>query len=170
MPELVRPAAVYKDSYLAALGEFQAEDRLLDLDPAWLQENFPLYVQKLLDRENPARVPPGFSPETYLWLVEGEEFLGRLSIRHQLVGTLSVWGGHIGYEIRPSARRKGYGTLALKLALPWARELGLGRVLITCDKDNVGSRKIIEAGGGMFESEVRVEGHEQPKLRFWLEL
>ncbi|MER3553249.1 MAG: GNAT family N-acetyltransferase [Meiothermus sp.] len=170
MPELIRPSVAYKDSYLAALQEFQAEDRLLDLDPAWLRANFPVFVRKLLDRENPDKVPPGFSPETVLWLVEGEEFLGRVSIRHQLVGTLSVWGGHIGYEIRPSARRKGYGTLGLRLALPWARQLGLGRVLVTCDKSNVGSRKIIEANAGVLESEVRVEGHAQPKLRFWIEL
>ncbi|MEU9960460.1 GNAT family N-acetyltransferase [Streptomyces sp. NPDC050982] len=72
------------------------------------------------------------------------------------------FGGHIGYGVRPTARRQGYATAMLRDVLPHARDLGLDRVLVTCDTTNVGSRKVIEANGGEFEDE------RGGKLRFWI--
>jgi predicted acetyltransferase len=72
------------------------------------------------------------------------------------------YGGHIGYDIRPSARRRGHATAMLAEALPVAAKLGIDRVLVTCDDDNVGSRKVIEANGGVFEDQRR------EKLRYWV--
>jgi predicted acetyltransferase len=77
-------------------------------------------------------------------------------------------GGHIGYEIRPSQRRRGYGTEILRLTLEKAREWGLRKVLVTSDATNRASRRIIEANGGVFESEVEVESGAKKERRYWV--
>jgi predicted acetyltransferase len=82
---------------------------------------------------------------------EFKEFLGRVGIRHRLTPRLRREGGHIGYWIRPTARRQGHATAAFRASLPMAHRLGLDPVLVTTDETNVGSRKIIEAAGGVFE-------------------
>jgi predicted acetyltransferase len=71
-------------------------------------------------------------------------------------------GGHIGYAVRPTARRRGHATAALALMLPVAAERGIDPVLVTCDTDNVGSRRVIEANGGVLED---VRGQ---KMRYWI--
>jgi len=101
-------------------------------------------------------------PCTTLWWVEDDEYLGRLAIRHRLTEWLRKVGGHIGYDVRPTARRQGHATAMLRAALPRARELGIDDVLVTCDVDNVASRRVIEANGGRFEDE------RDGKLRFWV--
>jgi len=94
--------------------------------------------------------------------VDGADSLGRISIRHQLTPALLEHGGHIGYDIAPKARRRGHGTAMLRAALPVAASLGIERALITCDVDNLGSRKVIEANGGVLEDQ------RAGKLRFWV--
>jgi predicted acetyltransferase len=94
--------------------------------------------------------------------VDGSEFLGRVQIRHRLTDRLREVGGHIGYDVRPSARRRGHATAMLRATLPMARALGIERALITCDTENGASRKVIEANGGMLEDE------RNGKLRFWV--
>lgn len=89
-------------------------------------------------------------------------YAGRLSIRHRLNDRLRVIGGHIGYDVRPSARRRGHATAMLRVALPLARELGIESALVTCDTDNVASRKVIEAAGGVLADQ------RSGKLRFWV--
>jgi predicted acetyltransferase len=100
--------------------------------------------------------------------VEDGEFIGRISIRHQLTDMLTVYGGHIGYEIRPSMRRRGYGTLMLKLVLPEAYRLGLTRVLITCDDTNIPSAKIIESNGGVLIDVQQLDFRPVPTRRYWI--
>ncbi|MDQ2809230.1 MAG: GNAT family N-acetyltransferase [Chloroflexota bacterium] len=170
MPTLVPPAVVYRDSYLAAAREFAAEGRYRQADLAQLRADFPGFVALLRGQQEVAQVSPGRVAETVLWLVEGRDYIGRVSIRHTLNEWLRHIGGHIGYEIRPSRRHRGYGTLILRLALPYARDLGLPRVLITCDADNVGSRRIIEANGGQFENSVLEPDRNVRKLRYWIDL
>lgn len=106
--------------------------------------------------------PAGFVPATELWWVEGDQFLGRVGIRHRLTPALLEMGGHIGYDVRPSARRRGHATAMLLNALLVARDLGIERALVTCDVDNVGSRAVIERNGGVLEDE------RAGKLRFWV--
>jgi predicted acetyltransferase len=93
-----------------------------------------------------------------------------LSIRHELNEWLRTIGGHIGYDIRPSRRREGLGKRQLALGLAEARALGLERVLLTCDADNVGSRRIIEGNGGVLEDEMEDPATGKVKLRFWIDL
>jgi predicted acetyltransferase len=87
---------------------------------------------------------------------------GRVSIRHRLTDHLREIGGHIGYDIRPSARQRGHATAMFAAALPVARSLGITRALLTCDEDNIASRKVIEANGGVLEDK------SSGKLRYWV--
>ena len=101
--------------------------------------------------------PPedGYVPQTVLWWVAGGEWLGRVNIRHTLNRGLLRRGGNIGYEVRPSARRRGHATAMLAAALPVAAALGIREARIDCGVDNVGSRRVIEKNGGVFEREER---------------
>ncbi len=169
MAFLVAPAERYKDNYLQAIQEFQVEGRHTDVNVKRLSRNFGHFLRYLRSQEDPRKVRPGRVPATDLWLIDGDEFIGRLSLRHELSASLLHWGGHIGYEIRPSQRRRGYGKVILRLGLAEARTRGLHRVLVTCDEDNIGSKKIIEHNGGQFENAVDVEGSPVKKLRYWID-
>lgn len=175
MPQLVRPSAQYRASFLEAVREAQAAGsglgETLTWDIAEISADFEGLLRHLARFEPPAELPAGFVHNEYRWLVDGNEYLGRASIRYSLNEKLRQFGGHIGYEIRPSAQRRGYGTLILRLALERARELGLERALITCDVDNLGSRGVIENNGGVLEGEFEVpQYHDKPIRRYWIEL
>ena len=170
MSHLTRPSECYKESYLQALQEFHAEGRHSRLDFDHLTSDFSGFVSGLLDRADPARLMPGRVLETVYWLVDAETYIGRVSVRSELDDYLRDVGGHIGYDIRPSKRRLGYGTEILRLALIEARQMGLGRVMLTCDSDNTGSRRIIEANGGILQDEIIVEEQEVPIRRYWIDL
>lgn len=174
MPILVPPAEQYRDSFLEAVREAQRTGSglgdTLSADPAELERDFPAFLANLRRFEPPAVPPEGFVNSEPLWLVTGDTYLGRVSIRHTLNARLREFGGHIGYEIRPSVRRQGHATLALRLALERARTLGLTRVLVTCDVDNLGSRRVIEANGGELEGEFRVLDYEKDIRRYWIAL
>ena len=98
--------------------------------------------------------------------MENDKIVGTIAIRHYLNEGLLNIGGHIGYGIRPSERRKGYGAQMLALALEKCRELGIDRALVTCDKDNVASAKTAMRNGGVMENEV-VEEDGNIVQRYW---
>ncbi|MEO3754902.1 GNAT family N-acetyltransferase [Streptomyces sp. B6B3] len=180
MPDLIPPTTSVHASFLEAVREYEAEGRgglgddstlgadILRYHPRW--EALPVFAEYVerthaLARDETER-PAGHVPTTTLWYVAGERreiFLGRLTIRHRLTPRLLDWGGLIGYDVRPSARRRGHATAMLRASLPVARDLGLDRVLVTCDHDNVASRKVIEAGGGVYED------RRGEKLRYWID-
>jgi predicted acetyltransferase len=174
--ELVAPNVKYKESFVAAAIEFGAEDhprtnRYKELSPQELDRGFKEFCERERSRAEGGSMPEGYVAETVLWLVEGEVYIGRVSIRHTLTQKLQQTGGHIGYDIRPSMRRRGYGREILRLALPEAKKLGLERIMITCDATNIGSKRIIESNGGVLENEVPGENLGDPsKLRYWIAL
>ncbi len=170
--ELVLPSARLQKSFLAAMEEFTAEGRYGDetmigrdmgrFGPTWhTPEGFAELLSKL---EAVRYTPPqaNFVCSTTWWWAEGDEFIGRIAIRHELNERLLEWGGHIGYDVRSSRRREGHATRMLAAALPEARKLGIARVLITCEPANLASRKVIEANGGVFEDQ------RGDRLRFWI--
>ena len=177
-PELVTPAHRYRQSFIEAVREFQADTLSLNsgmgrykkIPVADLETDFDAHLRELEAAAREESSTPDFVPETTFWLVDGGEFIGRVSIRHRLNDDLMRIGGQVGYEIRPSKRRQGYGALALRLALPKARSLGLAKVLLTCDSTNTPSRKIIERSGGIFENEISYSPGKPPKHRYWIEI
>ncbi len=95
-------------------------------------------------------------------------FVGAVNIRHYLNERLLLDGGHIGDGVRPSERGKGIGTRLVALALEECRNMGIMRVLMVCDKDNIASAKTIEHNGGVKENELEVDG--TVVCRYWIEL
>lgn len=165
MPELRRPTTTVHRSFLEALAEPGYRPGwadLLDLHRLRDPDAFADYVEGQIAESGNVPRPPGWGPATHLWYVDGTTFLGRLSIRHHLTPWLRDYGGHIGYDVRPSARRHGHATAMLREALPWCAGLGMSEVLVTCDVDNLASRRVIEHAGGVFEDQ------RDGKLRYWV--
>lgn len=105
----------------------------------------------------------------FLFDEENDRLLGAVNIRHYLNDYLLREGGHIGDGIRPSERRKGYATKMIGLALNECKRLGIDKVLITCNKDNIGSAKSIINNGGILENEIVNEDGELEQ-RYWITL
>ena len=166
MIQLVQPSVEYKNSFIQAVKEFQQEERNMDFDVQDLEINFDKLLSDLENQKNGIGLKEGYVPASTLWLVDGDEFIGKVSIRHRLTEKLFQKGGHIGYEIRPSKRKIGYGTKILELALPLAKDLGINKILVTCDDDNIGSWKIIEKNGGILENRIEYDG--KIKRRYWI--
>ncbi len=164
-PFLTRPDVRYRDSYIAAVREFHAEGTKPPWNYEMLERNFDEFVALRLSYASDP--PPGYVPQTDYWLIAEGVYAGQIHLRHHLNATLRRYGGHIGYEIRPGMRRKGYGTLQCALGLQKAWDMGLERVLITCDDDNIGSIKIIEANGGVLENKMD-NGRRVLTRRYWV--
>jgi predicted acetyltransferase len=176
MPDLVRPTVLVHASFLAAMDEFGDEKRGTASDltaighemrtfaRSWATPTgFATYVSWLLEQaQEDAPRPDGYVTSTNLWLVEGRDYLGRVGVRHRLTEQLLQAGGHIGYDVRPSARRRGHAGAMLAGALSVARGLGIGPALVTCRVDNLASRRVIERNGGVLEDQ------RAGKLRFWV--
>ncbi|MEU6716583.1 GNAT family N-acetyltransferase [Nonomuraea sp. NPDC046802] len=156
MPEFIDPTVRVRASFLTAMAEFRANRDyptswfVDDVDPPALTDPqaFAAYVTRVLGERTQSGVRSGYVPMTTLWWADGERFLGRLAIRHQLTPALEELGGHIGYDVRPSARRRGHATAMLAAALPIARTLGISEALVMCDRTNTASRRVIESNGG----------------------
>ena len=114
-------------------------------------------------------LPEGWVPRTEFWLEEDGRIIGCVRLRFELTPELENEGGHIGYDIRPSMRRRGYGTVMLRLALAEARAIGIERVLVTCDDDNVGSIAVIERNGGTLVGQGLSKKSGKIVRRYWIE-
>lgn len=181
--ELADPHPRFHRSFLAAVDEFAAagEERHAGLLSWSAEAGFPgvdftrasiadeagfVALVEFLHRQRSAFAPRPRTivPFTELWMVEGEVYLGRISLRHELNELLYSWGGHIGYAVRPGARGHGYALAALTAMLERCRARGIDPVLVTCDPDNVPSRRTIERAGGVYEDT------REGKRRYWIPL
>lgn len=136
-------------------------DRYDDYDK-WLQK-----VKNDLDIPN---IPKDRVPaSTYFFIrISDGKIIGMINLRHKLNEFLQNEGGHIGYSIRPTERKKGYGTLMLKLGLDKCKELSLDKVLITCDKSNIASAKVIQNNKGILENEIYSNTFSEVIQRYWI--
>lgn len=157
--------AAYRAEMLAAHSSFDGCSGLKEYDavPDWLEH--------LAQFENASVCPPGCVPSnTYLAVCKADgRVVGMIDLRHHIDHPiLSVWGGHIGYSVRPGERGKGYAKEMLRQLLPHCRKLGLTKVLITCDEANPASAHVILANGGVLEKVIEVNGDRVQ--RYWITL
>ncbi|GAA3474089.1 GNAT family N-acetyltransferase [Nonomuraea roseola] len=173
MPELVAPTARLHAAWLEARDDWGPgvhEDGfgLLPSDEVDSPDGFAAWVARLADESDPAKaVGAGQVRCTYRWIVEGDLVLGGIALRHGF-NDFVLRAGHIGYGVRPSARRRGLATWALGRMLDEAWALGLDRVLIVCEVDNVASAKTIERHGGTLE-DTRDTGNGDVR-RYWIKI
>ena len=112
----------------------------------------------------------GWVPSSTRFLVAEGRILGNYNLRHKLTDALMLEGGHCGYSVRPTERRKGYATLMLAHAMGRARDLQIERMLVTCRPDNIGSAKAIENNGGVMQDIIHHEEKGADIARYWIAL
>ncbi|MGW9114561.1 GNAT family N-acetyltransferase [Microbacterium sp. NPDC055683] len=172
MVELVAPDTRFHRSFLSSHveweGAWQDGAGLAQGDLVETAQGFERWVARLNAAETTAP-GEGMVTCTHRWIVDGDEYLGAIAFRHELTPFLLAQGGHIGYGVRPSARRRGLASWALGATLELARARGYDRVLIVCDVDNVASRRTIEGAGGVLE-DVRDTADGKAMRRYWVPL
>lgn len=170
---LVEPSYDYKDSYLKGYKSLTSKPDQL----AWLyleddaDINTPLidfnaYVGTLLKRK--VAPPDGFVCDTIYWALYNNQMIGRISIRHELNEFLKKVGGHIGYVVHPDWRNKGVATWMLREILKTEKARQIGRLLLTCDQDNLASEKTIINNGGLFDQLIDLGASRPAKKHFWI--
>ena len=166
---LIKPCIDYKDEYLDMLTEWKETGEelipwVLNLD----YTDFTSMVDKLNGWSHGVDLPDGYVECSAFWLINNNRLIGAIDIRHKLTESLEFRGGHIGYGIRPSERKKGYASMMLSFALKECKKIGLSKVLITCSKSNIGSVKTIINNGGILDSEDISDG--EIFQRYWITL
>ena len=152
---LVKPSIEFKEGYLDMIDEWKKSGEKFT---PWVlifdTSDFSAFMEKLEGLSKGVGVSSNSVESSTYWLVdESNRVLGAANIRHRLNANLLDRGGHIGYGIRPNERRKGYATEMLRQALEITKAMGINKVLITCDKENMGSAKTIVNNGGVLQSE-----------------
>jgi predicted acetyltransferase len=170
MPTVNFPTVVLRDAFLRMLDDYDAHDPVNGEYYAPARGDFAAYVESLLKQERGEDLPSGYVPGSHRWLIDNAgEIVGIVRIRHHIdTPFLSVEAGHIGYDVPPSQRGRGYGVASLKAGLDRARELGIARVLVCADADNPASWRTIERCGGVLEVERFSEHYRVLVRRYWI--
>ena len=181
---LLKPQLAHHRAFIDGLSELQAHqheryyvEENLDLAQLSNKKFFKEYLAYLAEQELGINLAPNRVPQSIYWLMEEQTdgqlvWIGRVSIRHRLNDKLRKIGGHVGYVIRPSARRQGYGSRLLALTLEKIRQhqpkIDTKQALLTCDETNLGSKKIIEKNGGILATSRVQADSPVRKLLYWV--
>ena len=169
--KLVEPTLELRSEFFAMVEEFKvAGDSDINGIGSIEVDDFDASVSLAQSHAKGVDLPEGWVPCSTFWLVCANRIVGTVSLRHELNDFLRDYGGHVGYSIRPSHRRKGYGTQMLRLTLEKARSLGVERALVTCDDNNIASARAIEKNGGKLADTVKTEYVEYLVRRYWFDL
>ncbi len=165
---LIKPTLDLKEEFLGMINDWKNHNEKpkpwpINIEP----DNLPQMIKRLEGYSRGIGLNENHVENTTYWLIDNNKVIGACNIRHRLNDYLLKYDGHIGGAIRPSERGKGYGTTMLTLAIQKAKELGIDKVLITCNKGNTASEKTIVRNGGVFESE-EVEDNGNIVRRFWI--
>ena len=171
--KLIKLTEAYEEQLGEMIDEWKADQELhhTNTSPWAIFKNdyhdFAYYLEHLEVKDE----KEGWVPDSVFFLLDEDRsrLLGAVNIRHYLNEHLLKEGGHIGDGIRPSERRKGYATEMVRLALIECKKLGIDRVLMTCDKENIGSAKSIIKNGGVLENEFINEDGDIEQ-RYWIGL
>ncbi len=163
--ELVPQIKAFRDEFLNSLDWLHGAQglRYIEDPEEWLE-----YSKRL---ENEETVPNGSSPYTqFVYLRKTDmKIVGMLGVRHRPTEPIETWGGHVGYCVCPSERRKGYAKAMLRDVLPYCKSIGLDRILLTAGDENQGSVRTILANGGVLENYVLSPRHQIMVGRYWIE-
>lgn len=168
MIKLIEPNKRYLKSYIEAYEEYKDNNvSSYTFKDAARDDIF----EKFDNYKNERNLPANRVGAHYYWLVDDEKdnFIGEVTIRHRLNDVLEKYGGHIGYAVRYCEWNKGYGTLMLKSALEETKKLGLSKVLITCDDDNIASARVMEKNGFVLADKIEnnIDGEDIITRRYW---
>ena len=128
--------------------------------------SIPEWVKFVENTKYKETVTPGFVTAHTFFALDNDKIVGIINARHELNDYLLNFGGHIGYSVRKSERRKGYAKAMLSYTVDFLFSLGLEKILITCDKENIASKRTIESCDGILENEVIEES--RITLRYWI--
>lgn len=170
--KLVKCSYEYKEQIIDMLKEWiEFNNKNITNNSPWAifkndYSDFDYYLENIELRE----AKDGMVPDSTFFCLDCERniIIGAVNIRHYLSDYLFKYGGHIGYGIRPSERSKGYATKMTALALEECKKLGINKVLVVCDKDNIGSKKTIINNGGVLENEI--ENNGVIEQRYWIQI
>ncbi|MCR3760910.1 GNAT family N-acetyltransferase [Clostridium felsineum] len=168
--KLVKPNIEYKNQVIEYKKEFLDYKENL-AGASYLQEydSYEQWLEFLKDNEEESTKHTEVTADEFLLIRENDNrVIGMINIRHALNGYLYNYGGHIGYSVKKSERRKGYAKEMLKMALQHCIKFKMDKVLLTCDANNIASERTIKACGGVLENEV-LNGGTLVK-RYWIKL
>ena len=159
------PTLEDKEKWFEYIEEFQKSKPLGYSENTTYEE----WLEKIEKEHNGINLQPGRVPSSVYFLIDGDKIVANLSLRHNInTDFLSQYGGHIGYTVRPSERRKGYGTTLLNLALEKCAELGLEDVMVTCKENNIGSAKVIENNCGVLKETIFIPEENATFKKYWI--
>ena len=170
---LVPPSEAYASEIAAYREEFLAAGDSMDGCGSLRRMADPIeYIKRSQAMTRKETVPEGLVQATQFLYVRQSDgrVVGMIQVRHYFNEYLKKYAGHIGYSVRPSERRQGYARAMLRATLPFCKEIGLDRVLISCVDGNIGSEKTILSCGGVYESTVYLETEDLYLKRFWITL
>lgn len=160
---LARPNKIYQKSFEGYVLAYKEADDIFYFDKyKKALDDFQGYIRNLENHSKGIDVPYGEVAVSTYWLIDNDDVVGVVRIRHQDVEC----DGHIGYDISPFHRNRGYGSHILRLAIEKAREIGIGEVFVTCNVDNIASKKIIEKNNGKFLGTVYDEEEDEKLYRY----
>jgi predicted acetyltransferase len=169
MIELRRPRPNDEDAFLEARSSVPADN------PTFLRDyrqdmTYIDFLRVLEDHRVGRGLPPNAAPSSFMFAFDHGRIVGRASIRHTLTPPLGEVAGHIGYSVLPEFRNRGYATQILQASIRFAHdELGLDRILVTCDDDNAASIRVIEKNHGIYADTYQDVTLRRPKRRYWID-
>lgn len=170
--KLVFPCSKYEKDYYDLVESAKRNDDISEMGNAYREgESFCDMIRRLQDRKNGIHLVGMDVPATLYFIVNDDDHLvGTIDLRHQLRNNYLTRLGNVAYYIKKEERGKGYATRALSLALEKYRSMEVYKILVTCLKDNIASRKVIENNNGIFECEFDDSITEKIIQRWWIDI